>query len=56
MQMNTFSSIDVIIQGEMRLPEQFEPRGSSTFLHGVHRRHSEIEIVAYCVDVNQPEK
>jgi hypothetical protein len=52
--MNMFSSIDVIVQGEMRLPEQIERRGFASLTPGAHRRHSEIEIVVYRVDDNQP--
>ena len=54
--MNMFSSIDVIVQGEMHLPEQFDCREFKPLGYGVHQRHSEIEIVVYGDDVNQPEQ
>jgi hypothetical protein len=54
--MTMFSSIDVIVQGEMHLPEQFDRREFTPFGYGFHQRHSEIVIVVYGDDVNQPEK
>jgi hypothetical protein len=40
----------------MRLLEQFERRELKPLAPGIHRRHSEIEIVGYRVDVNQQEE
>jgi hypothetical protein len=51
-----FSSIDVIVHGEMRLLEQFERRELTPLAPGVLGHHSEIEIVVYRVDVNQQEE
>jgi mono/diheme cytochrome c family protein len=51
-----FSSIDVIVQGEMRLLEQFERRELTPLIPEVDRRHSETEIAMYRVDVNQSGK
>jgi len=52
--MNIFSSINVIVQGEMHLFDQTERCGSTSLVPGAHRRHSEIENVVYFVDAKKP--